>query len=118
MKPFIVVLALAFGLGLVGIAMAVQSDPLAFTSVKRDPSANPTFRVRSTTPPKVASMSRTVQLDEVLVLGEFKARLSPTRRHAPVPDTVTHVVSAPCVDGTYRKLEDQRGVRLSCPAAL
>jgi hypothetical protein len=118
MKPFIVVLALVFGLGLVGVAMATQSDPFAFTSVKRSAPANPTVTVRSATAPRIASTSRTIWLDEVTVVGEFEVRQAPTRRHAPVLDPVTHVATAPCVDGAYRKLEDERGVKLSCPAPL
>ena len=41
MKTIIVVLALAFGFGLVGVAMAIQSDRQAFTSVQRNASTTP-----------------------------------------------------------------------------
>jgi hypothetical protein len=117
MKPFIVVLALALGLGFVSIAMAIQSDRFAFTNAPRGTSAVSSARVRSATTPRVASLLRTIQIDEVLVTGELKPRRAPPRR-APVSEMKVQVVPAPCVDGTYRKLEAKRGVRLSCPASL
>jgi hypothetical protein len=118
MKPFIVVLALALGLTFVSIALAIQSDQFAFTSVPPNTSAVSSVRVRSAPTPDVAVLLRTIQAEEVLVMGELKPRRVPARRQASVSQTIVHVVPAPCLDGTYRKLEAKRGVRLSCPASL
>jgi hypothetical protein len=122
MKPFVVVLALAFGLGLVSVAVAIQLNPLGFASVPRTASAIPipSVRVRTgtTTSSRVFTLSRRIQLEEVLVVGEAKPRRAPPRRSAAVSETLIHVAPAPCVDGAYRKLEAKRGVRLTCPATL
>lgn len=122
MKPFVVVLALAFGLGLVSIAVAIQLHPSGFARVPRTASATPIpsvrVRVGTTTSSSVVALSRTIQLDEILVVGDVKRRRAPPRRSAAVSETLIHVAPAPCVDGAYRKLEAKRGVRLTCPTAL
>lgn len=122
MKPFVVVLALAFGLGLVSIAVAIQLNPLGFASVPRTASAIPipSVRVRmgTTTSSSVVGLSGTIQLGEVLVVGEVKPRRAPPRRSETVSETLIHVAPPPGVDGAYRKLEAKRGIRLTCPSTL
>jgi hypothetical protein len=120
MKPLIALVALALGAGAVGVTLTIQSNRFAFTSLGEGtmPVAEALLPPKPAAP---AAVSRTVQLDEVTVAGVLTPVKKPVRR-APLrpvavvePEPVVHVVPAPCVDGEYRKLEENRGVRLMCP---
>jgi hypothetical protein len=120
MKPLIAFAALALGVGAVGVTLTIQSDRFAFTHMGERSAI--LAEIRRVEPPRAApaaELSRTIQLNEVMVEGVL--RPTPTLhkiRHpapAPVVEPVIHVVPAPCVEGDYRKLEENRGVRLMCP---
>lgn len=82
MKPFIVLFAVVLGVGAVGATLAIQSSRFALASDQQKYS--PITQAPQLQTPRVALPSRTIYLDEVLVIGEFEPQPEPTRRHARV----------------------------------
>ncbi len=118
MKALIAFVSLALGAAIIAAVVKIQTDPFAFTSY--------TPVVSEPTPAPVAAQLAPVQKHHVIVLADVtifgqlknvahKARaFAPARLSVPV-EPVVKVIPAPCVDGQYRKLEANRGVRLMCP---
>ena len=112
MKALIGFLSLALGAAAIALIVKIQTDPFAFTShvpVVAEP---------------VATQGIPVEAANVITLADVKISgiLSRQPTHKPraaVPRRATapkvKVVPAPCVDGQYRLLDPQRGVRLMCP---
>lgn len=119
MKPLIALFALGLGVAAIGVTVEIQANRFAFTSMGEKPA----FVAEVSIPVKpVVVPSRVVQLDEVTVEGMLTPRPAARKRAtppraAPPPEAepIIHIVPAPCVDGEYRKLEENRGVRLMCP---
>ena len=137
MKSLIVVAALGLGAGAVAVTLTIQANRFAFTSFGQKAPAVPELQLPSPEPATApaalmpATPSRMVRISEVTVVGRLGppravAQLStntPARMRAATVARVVHeppppvdtVISAPCVDGEYRMLDENRGVRLMCP---
>jgi hypothetical protein len=137
MKSLIVVAALGLGAGAVAVTLTIQANRFAFTSLDhRAPVTTQAALVRPPTFEAPAALTldaptRTVRLPVVNVVGRMgppravatRTAAATVRVRAATPAPVVHeppppedrVIPAPCIDGEYRKLEENRGVRLMCP---
>ena len=127
MKPLVSVVALLLGLGALVATITIQQNPYAFTRLDRSESAvlaEIAVPVRAVELPvsieaQFPGSTSEVVLDDVVVEGKLKEVARPMKVSAPKSNEVDEVeitvIPAPCVDGEYRMLEEQRGVRLMCP---
>lgn len=118
MKPLIIAFCLALGVCATVVAMRIQADRMAFTSVTGMPhpvAFEHAVAIRPVPlPPNLdatlPALGREITLDEVTVWGS----LSPKPR-AQKSSLEHSVAAAPCNDGEYRRIDAIRGVRLMCP---
>ena len=123
-KTLVTVAALGLGSGATAIAIGIEHDSSLFTHAApvREGVTEllPLAVARAEAPAaRPAAPARVVAIPEVQILMSTPTKHGPRKlptRAASIPaPALDHVVPAPCVDGEYRKLEDARGVRLSCP---
>lgn len=143
LKALVTVAALGLGVGTAVMVVGIQRDPLKFTSMdRRAPAAAlQAGPVRAVTPPVVVEIEPLAAFAEPEpqpVAKQLKARVVKRAAAAlvtaprapkkvwvnPQPKAETpdpsedRVIPAPCNHGEYRKLDEQRGVRLMCPGQL
>jgi hypothetical protein len=131
MKALITVVSLGLGVSALALVLAIQQDPFTLTS-HRALELSPVERsmptmIEPVTIEALVDSDAVVQVKEE-ILKATPASLTPSvrqrmrkQRHrvtAPAPEPPPTVVPAPCVDGEYRKLEENRGVRLMCPGQV
>jgi hypothetical protein len=131
LKALVTVSALGLGAGAVALVVAMQRDPLAFTTAQPAPAAAAAvLEVRPVAPPVNVEPVIPAALTEEEAPAPAPA--APAAKRAdrprkvwarPAPkaavqeEPVDRVIPAPCVDGQYRKLDENRGVRLMCPGS-
>lgn len=120
MKAFVTALALTAALLVATFVIAVQLDRFSFTSRDGQITQEPLDWT-----PRVVPVAMAVAIEEpepavnpVITLDEIDIVARPTPRRAkqaPRDYAAPKVIAAPCVDGEYRKIDEQRGVTLTCP---
>ena len=129
MKALVTVVSLGLGAGALGLELAIQNDPLTLTS-PHPAELTPALRA---TPTMIEPVTIEIEPGNVVQIREEVLKVAPAslapsvqqkmRKHrsrviAPTPAPAPTIVPAPCVDGEYRKLEENRGVRLMCPGQV
>ena len=121
MKPLVTMVAFSAAVGATALIVAIQRDPFTFTSYE-SMTASPLETSVQVVPVALplAVTEPEPQAPAVVTLEEVRVEATPTRRWRaappPEPDLLLPTqVPAPCVDGEYRKLDEHRGVYLSCP---
>lgn len=116
MKALISVVALALGSAAVFLIVTIQNNPLAFTRLDPEDTvvavpAEPRVRIGTTVKESIPE-SVAVWLEETRIVGSLPqaTRVAPTEE----PEPEVTVLPAPCNNGEYRLLDEQRGVRLMC----
>jgi len=130
LKALVTVSALGLGAGAVALVVAVQHDPRAFTSAPPVPAAAAVLEVRPVAPPinvePVIPAALTEEEAPTVAPPKPAAKrterprkvwVRPAAKPAVQAEPVDRVIPAPCVDGQYRKLDENRGVRLMCPGS-
>jgi hypothetical protein len=126
MKALVTILAFGGAVAATALTVTIQQNPRGWTSTDR-PIGAPPIEV----PVQVVPVSMATNIDEpaapaatnVVTIEEVKTPAPRARRWRPAapaaraePDLVVpKLLPAPCVQGEYRKLEEHRGVYLTCP---
>lgn len=124
MKALVTTLAFGGAVAATAVIISIQRNPHAFTNADRE-------LIGQDIPVQVVPVSLPSTVEEtpaqtatsVVTIEEVKVLARPMRRWraaAPAaqaePDLVIpKIVPAPCVQGEYRKLDEHRGVYLTCP---
>ncbi|MCK6531567.1 MAG: DUF3352 domain-containing protein [Polyangiaceae bacterium] len=127
-KAAVAASSMVLGAGAVAVTVGIQQNPLLFTS-PQPPVIEVPYVPRQA--PVMPSPVAAVVIPEVQITAvpqKFVAE-EPIRRLTPpapkkaveAPEVIDlsqdRVIPAPCNDGEYRKLDEQRGVRLMCPGS-
>lgn len=128
-KATATVVSLGLGIGAVAVAVSIQRNPLTFThagsETQRIDVPYVPREVPALPPPMAIVTIPEVEISAAPQTFEVKKAVRPfiaPKKVAPAPEveekidpTQDRVIPAPCNDGEYRKLDEQRGVRLMCP---
>lgn len=128
LKAVVVVAALGLGGAAVALVISVQRNPYKFTSLEGKLAAPVAGEAVAAEPmPMAIDLQPLVELGKPMTraasapaVAAPKRSSSTPRRQAPVvaeDETEDRVIAAPCVEGEYRKMEENRGVRLICPGS-
>jgi hypothetical protein len=118
MKGLVTTLAFGAAVGATALIVAIQRDPFTFTNRAGETPTDAEFvrRVPVTVLAPLVEQSNVITLQEVDIRARPSSLAAPAPRPAPEPELLLpEVVPAPCTDGEYRKLEENRGVYLMCP---
>lgn len=119
MKALIGFVSLALGAAIVAALVKIQTDPFAFTS--HTPVASEPALATAAAEPAPVQKPHVITLADVTIVGHLsrhafhRARAMAAARVTVPAKPAVKVIPAPCVNGQYRKLEPDRGVRLICP---
>ncbi|MCC6899070.1 MAG: hypothetical protein IT377_08850 [Polyangiaceae bacterium] len=120
--------SMVLGAGAVAVTVGIQQNPLLFTSPEPPlieapyvPRQAPVFL-----PPVAAVVIPEVQITAVPQKFDVQEPIrrmtqAPAKKVVEPPEVIDlsqdRVIPAPCNDGEYRKLDENRGVRLMCPGS-
>ena len=128
LKAVLAVSALAMGAAAVAFIVAVQRNPYKFTNLDGKLAAPAAAETAAEALPMTIELQPRAQIAMPVAKSARAAVVMPPKtviRSArapsgagPVSDaTEDKVVAAPCVEGEYRKIEENRGVRMICPGS-
>ena len=128
LKAVVVVSALAMGAAAVALVVAVQRNPYKFTNLDGKLAAPAAAETAAQPMPMAIELQPIAEIAMPVAKAARAAVVMPPKsvshaaqqpaRAAPVSeDTEDKVVAAPCVEGEYRQIEENRGVRLICPGS-
>lgn len=128
LKAVVVVSALGMGAAAVALVVAVQRNPYKFTNLDGKLATPAAAETAAQPLPMAIELQPLAAIAMPVAKAARAAVVMPPKRvihaarqpsgAAPVSeDAEDKVVAAPCVEGEYRKIEENRGVRMICPGS-